>query len=69
MPDIVVFTQQRGQERVWVAEADVERWLRFWHRHGSPACRWRDYREWGGFWPRTATETSVMFGDRARAQW
>jgi hypothetical protein len=51
MPDIIVFTQDRGPERVWVTESDVDMWLEFWHRDGSPAARWRDYREWGGFFP------------------
>ena len=51
MPDIVTFRQDRGRTRGWVPEADVEWWLAFWARQGVPACRWRDYREWGGFFP------------------
>lgn len=48
MPDIVVFTQQRGTERVWVTESEVEWWLRFWRRQGVPAARYSTWRK-GGF--------------------
>lgn len=62
MPDIVVFTQHRGTERVWVTESDVDYWLDFWHRSGVPAARWRDYRTWGGFFPpHPETAGDVMF--------
>jgi hypothetical protein len=48
VPDIVVFTQDRGAERVWVTESEVEWWLAFWHRGGVPATRYSSYRK-GGF--------------------
>jgi hypothetical protein len=51
MPDIVVFTQHRGTERVWVTETEVDHWLAFWHKGGCPAARYRDYQKWGGFFP------------------
>ena len=54
MPDIVVFTQHRGTERVWVKESEVEWWLSFWGKQGVPAARWKDYLRWGrSFYPPT----------------
>ena len=67
MPDIVVFTQQRGTERVYVAERDVDWWIAFYGRGGVPACRLRDYRRWGGFWPRlTDRDSRAMWGSPDR---
>jgi hypothetical protein len=68
VPDIVIFTQHRGRERVWVPEADVEWWLRFYGRGGAPACRWRDYVAWGGFWPPHPGATELMFYPRTRGK-
>lgn len=48
MPDIVVFTQHRGMERVWVTESEVDWWLRFWRGQGVPATRYSTWRK-GGF--------------------
>lgn len=64
MPNLVVFTQHRGKETVWVTEADVEQWLAFWHRGGVPACRWRDYQAWGGFFPPLRAATELMWYSR-----
>jgi hypothetical protein len=60
MPDIITFSQHAGHQRVWVPEADVEWWLRFWGRQGRPAARWRDYRAWGGFWPTEPADTVML---------
>lgn len=43
-----MFTQHRGPERVWVAESDVDYFIKLYARGGSPAARWSDYRK-GGF--------------------
>lgn len=67
MPDIVVLTQHRGMERLWVRESDVEWWIRFYGRHGAPCVRWRDYQRWGGFWPpHPESVGEVMFYPRTR---
>jgi len=69
MPDIVVFRQAHGKQRVWVPEADVEWWLRFWARQGAPTCRWRDYRSWGGFFPpHPEAVGDLMFYPRSRGR-
>jgi hypothetical protein len=69
MPDLVIFRQSSGRERVWVPEADVERWLTFWGRQGVPACRWRDYRSWGGFFPpHPESVGEVMIYPRVRSR-
>ena len=56
-----MFTQHRGRERIWVAESEVDWWLRFWGRQGVPAARWKDYTRWGGrFYPPTDSDSRIL---------
>jgi hypothetical protein len=54
---LMVFNQGRGPEEVWVPGGEESEWIARFGSYGRPACTIRQYREWGGFWPR-ATESA-----------